>query len=710
MTTCHTDFETRSELNVSDVGAWKYANHPSTQVISTAFAFDDEPVEHLDEFQHPLKNKTPNASRDRLYEAAANPKIIFAAHNAGFERAIWKRRMVPLGYPKIPRHRWKDTAAKASRHGLPRALDGVCEALETPHQKDLTGNRTMKSLAKPRRTSKENPDRFWYPDKVPEKFKVLYSYNIDDVEAERDVDKAIPDLEPFEQEIWVLDQEMNERGIRIDREAVVKSIELLKQHKKKLLGDFVAATGWEVNSPAQNAKWKAWLNENGVEVSNVQGETLSKIIVMDEGEDLIPDYVKDAIKIALELSQTSTAKFSKLLEQMTDDDRIRDYLIYHGAERTGRWTGKLVQLQNLKRPPKGFDMDQVVADIKKYGYDVFSLFYPKVIDTISCSIRGMIISSEGHELYVSDFSSIESRVRAWFCDDKSALTLFWQLDCLLTDIDNYCAMASDILGRPITKRDEDERQMGKVGDLSLGFAGGINAFAKMAPSYNLDLNKLYPLLWPTTSFKERKRARKAWRAYKKTAEKPIKKRAGLAVDIIKQRFRKTHSEVSKMWKTIEGAAIAAIKEGGKQEVRNGVYFRMTKDKRFLRMYLPSGRYISYFKPRLASTKTPWGEDSYKIKYRGRKDGRDMWLITYGGKLFENAIQAIARDLMAFSFVNIRKAGFFPLLLVHDEGVAEAPIGYSTVERYNHVMRRKPQWAETLPMETAGWIGQRYKKG
>ncbi len=721
----HLDFETRSELSVTDVGPWKYASHPSTQVMSTAFAFDDEEVEHLDEFQHPLNStvKSGRISRNRLYRAASDPKIVFAAHNAGFERAIWRKLFVPLGYPKIPRKRWKDTAAKAARHGLPRALDGVCDALETPHQKDLSGNKVMRQLSRSRKPSKANPDKFLYPDKEPEKFQIMYAYNIDDVEAERDVDKAVPDLEESEQEIWELDQEMNERGIRIDREAVEKSILLLQQHKKVLLLEFYEATDGEVNSPKQFAKWKKWLNDNGCDADNVQGETLSKILFDDSTLGLLPNYVKRAIELASQLGRTSTAKYEKFIEQMGDDDRIRDYLIYHGAERTGRWTGKGVQPQNFLRPSKGFDIEQVVADIKQYDYTMFSLFYPNVIDTIAQAVRGMIIASEGYELYVSDFTAIESRVRAFLAGDLEAMKLFWDLDCLIADQDNYCAMASDILGRYITKADDDERQMGKVGDLSLGFAGGINAFAKMAPAYKLDLDALFPLIWPTATEKERKKAKKAYKSYKKKADKPISKRAGVAIDIIKQRFRRSHWAVAAFWKNIEAAAIRAIKDGGKQEVRSkrlgkngieevyhGIYFRMTKDKRFLRMYLPSGRYLSYFKPRLASTKTPWGDDAYKIKYRGRKDGRDCWLITYGGKLTENAVQAVARDLMANSFVNVRKAGFFPLLLVHDEAIAEAKVGYATIEQYNNVMRMKPKWAERLPLEVSGWIGKRYKKG
>ncbi len=698
----HLDFETRSELDVRKVGASKYASHPSTEIMSLAFALEDEPVELLTE-------ENLSSSKLKGYVARANQgKIRFGAHNAGFEQAIWRYLMARIhGYDPIAPKHWYCTAAKAARAALPRALGACGEELELAVQKDKEGNKAMLSLSKPRsRLSKTNKDRFWRPHTAPEKFKQLYAYNINDVDAERAIDVTLPDLEPEEQEIWVLDQEMNQRGMRLDREAILGAIRLLKQDKAEALKRFQTATG--LNSPKQLEKFKAWLTEHGFDLPNLQGETVASTLENDGLLYTLPPEVKTALQEARYLGRTSTAKYDKMLEMLGDDDRIRDYLIYCGAERTRRWTGAGFQPQNFIRMPKHFPLTQVIADIKQCDYDLFSLLYPNIIDTIALAIRGMIIPTEGHDMYIADFSGIESRVLAWLAGQEDLIELFWELDWGLRDNDNYCELASSFLGRLITKADDDERQMGKVAELFLGYNGGINAFVGAAVGYKINLELLAKVVLPTARRKELKLAKKAYNYYKKKAKKPVGKRVAMAVDVIKQRYRRKRKQIVQLWSDMHHASIAATRNKGQAfPVTDKVYFIRKGD--YLRMYLPSGGYLSYRRPRIKSKKNDWGTYDDVLTYLGRKDGIYKRLETYGGKLTENAVQAIARDLMAAAFVRVRKAGYHPLFLVHDEAVSEAPKGFNDIHHYNQIMREKPDWAKTIPIDVSGAITDRYRK-
>ncbi len=702
----HLDFETRSELSVTDVGAAKYAAHPSTEIMSLAYALDDGPVQHLDEYelQDDLSYKV-----EELWRYAENPTVTFYAHNAFFEQNIWAHQMVKQhGFPEITLNRWYCTAAKAARSSLPRKLEDVGAALELTTQKDLKGHAVMLSLSRPRRVSKGNTERFWTPKTAPDKFKRMYRYNVIDVKTEQGVDARVAELSPTERKIWLMDQEMNHYGLRLDREAVIKAIELLEEENARLLGLFRKATG--LNSPMQNEKFKKLLWSKGLRVLDLQGATLDKILEINESIPYISEETETILKLARQLGRRSTAKFYKMLEMLGDDDRLRGYLIYAGASRTLRWSGSGVQPQNFIRTPKGFDVEQVISDIKTYGYDLFSLIYPNVTDTVAFSIRGMIIASEDHEMFIADFSGIESRGLNWMAGQEDMLNLFRKLDAGETRIDNYCALASSILGRTITPDDDIERQMGKVGELSLGYNGGIQAFAQMSKNYRLNLDLLYPLIWPTATVKERRNAIKNYSAYRKKAEDPISPRAGMAVDIIKQRYRISRPHVRSFWREMEAAAILTVETGLDSPVRGGIWFELVgrgPDLELL-MHLPSGRPIHYRKPRVVHKKR-FGKITPVLTYMHQKDGQWRREDTYGGKLVENATQAVARDLMALAFLRIRRQGYKPLLSVHDEAVAENKKGVGNLEEYKALMRKKPKWAKTLPLEVTGCVAERYKK-
>lgn len=705
----HIDFETRSELDVSDVGSVVYAAHPSTDILCIGYAVDDGPVEirGFETFHSGIYSHL-RFQLSELEELAAMPDCIFIAHNSFFEQNIWKSIMVKrYDFPKIPIERWRCTAAKAAFFALPRKLEKASIALDLPIKKDMDGNRTMLKLARPRRPSISNPDRFWEPNKVPAEFEKLYDYNRTDVVVERLLDNSLRDLSPLEQEIWFMDQRMNHHGIQLDLPAISRAVEFMEICTERLLTEFKEVTNGAVEKPSQRNRFIEWIESFNILIPDLQAATVDRLLAQHKSEDPIlskklPDPIFKALSIRRQLSRTSTRKYQAMLNRVSPDGRLRDILLYYGA-RTGRWAGRGVQPQNFVRP-KG-DVYKTIDDLMNYEYDIFDMLYP-VMDAIAEVIRGMIIAGKGMVLYVADFAAIEARVLAWLAGETALLESFHKNECA------YCLLASTIYDRPITKANESERQVGKVGILAMGYQGGISAYAKMAGGYKLDMEPVFSIIWPTTTPEEREKATKSYQAYRHQSEDPISEKAGLAADIIKQRYRLANPAINKYWYIIENAAIEAVKTDKPVHVGKLIFFTHGKgDFRFLHVKLPSGRPLAYHKPRLRETKTPWGKMKYQLTYMGEDPDTHqyIWLSTYGGKLVENIVQAVARDLMAEAFLRIEKAGYIPALQVHDEAIAEVPKDFGNVEEYEALMAELPPWAEGLPVKAEGWKGPRYKK-
>lgn len=737
----HLDFETRSEMDLTDVGGAVYAAHPSTEIICIGWRLNKEPIEQYRREHIQDWDFWGPPSDCKLYRLAANPRIIFKAHNAFFEQMMWQYVMVErYGYPAIPIERWQCTAAKAAYYGLPRKLEKAAIALNLPVRKDMEGNKVMQSVSKPRsRTSKANPDRFWEPAKAPDRFQKTYEYNYGDVDVESYIDDVLPDLRPLEQQIWFMDQRMNHRGIKLDLPAVRRAIEFMEIAKEELLTEFRELTNGDVDRPSLRAQFMRWLTDNGCTLGDMQAATIDKLLAQDRESAFLLPAVQKALTIHRQLGRTSTAKYQAMLNRVSDDGRLRDILLYYGASRTGRWSGRGVQLQNLVRPK--VDIYKAVEDLMTMDYEWFKFNY-SVMDTIAEIVRGMIIADEGMELNVADFSAIEARVNAWLADEEELLDDFRNDHC------NYCSLATDIYGRPINKKEHpDERQIGKVGELALGYEGGINAFVTMASTYRLDLTPAYPHIWASTTPEERELATKAYNRYRHEAEEPVSREFGLAADIIKQRYRAKRTKIKENWRRTEDAAVQAVITGkpvkcgkvtfftngvrvinedikraakmagekytyhGKDYVRtqNGTCYEY--DTYYLHVKLPSGRCLNYHKPSLRDVKTPWGKTKKQLRYWGVNDKKHYTVIdTYGGKLVENIVQAIARDLMAEGFLRIEKAGYTPVLQVHDEAISEAPIGFGSIEEYETLMAVVPDWGVGLPVRAEGWRGPRYKKG
>jgi DNA polymerase bacteriophage-type len=714
----HADFETRSLLSVKDCGGYTYSRHPSTDVMCLAYAVDDDPINCLSE----LSGYAPDgAPMRKLRQLAGDPSIIFAAHNAFFEQCIWKNIMVPrYGMPEIPIHRWRCTAAKAASMSLPRDLEGVCKALNSPFGKDMAGNKVMLKLSRPRRL--KSGLVFWTPDDAPEDFEHLYKYCIADVEAERWVDKNLPDLSEREQKLWFLDQEINFRGVQLDVPAINQVLSFIDITTTKLTEEFQEMTG--LNGPSQVVKFREWLSENGCDLPNLQAPTVDKRLA---GGFLDSDDCIRALEIRRALSKISTAKYTAMLNRVdTEDNRLRDILMYYAAI-TGRWGGRGVQIQNL---PRGtVNSDTCLQHIMLGDYAWFDGCYSDPMAAYSSCLRGVLTAAPGHDLFVGDFSSIEARVVAWLAGQTQTLDIFRE------GRDIYCEEASTTFGRSVTKADKYERSVGKVEVLALGYGGGIGAFGAMARAYGVTLVPAYDYLWDRATEDEKTKARKSYNSYLTRAEKaenpdPLDRASGYAADVIKQRWRRRNAAIVDYWSRVEEAAINAVLTGQKQPVppyvtedENGwavvedipnVIFGMYGET--LLCQLPSGNCIKYPFARVAVKETPWGQEKYTLSYKvsdektwqfGRK-----W--TYGGALVENITQAVARDALAAALIRLAEAGYPIAFHCHDEAVADVPrinpeADAINLEYYLDLMAVVPEWAEGLPIEVEGWKGHRYRK-
>ena len=706
MVRVHLDFESRSKADIWSCGAYKYSQDPSTEVLCLAYTVDDSPVKVIKVWEiNEIDLQTPEAQMydvcfadygpdtEELFDLAKNPDAIFVAHNAYFEQCIWKNIIEKrFGFPEIPIHRWECTAAKSLAHGLPKSLKEVAHVLGLAEQKDEEGKRIMMKMCKPRKPTKNDPSEWC---EAPEDFEVLYKYCAQDVEVERAIDKALPDLNNTEQRVWQLDQEMNMNGIRVDMELVDKALEFAVEYSDKLNKRLFDITDGMVDKHSKRLAFLRWLELNGVALPDFTASTVRKAI--SEGSKL-PKLVLEALKIKMSLAKSSVTKYKAFKESTCEDGRLRDILVYHSAS-TGRWGGKIVQLQNLPRGNEKYT-DACAACIKKLSLADFEKLYPDVMGALSSCIRSVLLPDEDAALFVADYNSIEARVLAGLAGQQDTLDVFNNGDCV------YCKEAAGIFGRKITKKEKFERQVGKVATLALGYQGGIGAFGTMANAYALDLDPVYDIMFPSFSQQEFDSAEWAYNFYQSKVENPLSKKGGIVADVIKQRWRANNSAIVAYWNACENAAVAAVSFLGMEYKVGAVTFIRPVDSQFLYCELPSGRRLAYHKPEI---RTQGNREQLTYMTLLSQTKKYVRTSAYGGKLVENITQAVARDIMADAMLSVKKYGIFvPHLTVHDEIITSGPLNQD-VKELEREMCLTPAWAKNLPIAAEGWRGVRYRK-
>jgi len=646
----HLDFESRSRVDIWEVGAWAYSAHPSTDILCLAYAIDGGPVKIL-KWENFLNSIHFGFPCEDLLEALRDGQLV-SAYNAFFEQSMWTNIMVPVyGFPRIPIKQWRCVMAKSLSYAHPQSLDNCAQALQSTYQKNRAGHTLMLKMCKP------NAQGDWNED--PEDFEKLYQYCIDDVAAEREIDKMLPDLNPVEQTYWFLDQLINNRGISIDVKAVSKALEFIAKYTKNLNNIVYEQSGMQLDRVTRRQAVLDWVREQGIEIA---GYTKSDVKATLEQEG-IPEAVRTVLEAKLELGKTSVAKYQALSNSVSEDRRIRDTLIYHGAT-TGRWTGKLFQLQNL---PKGTVKNQegCISMLKKEQLDTFEIFYPDVMGALSSCIRGMIIASEGCELFVGDYNAIEARVLFWLTGEDYGLRQFRDNALIYED------MAQRIY--QVDTATKAQRDLGKRAVLGCGYGLGHVKFAATCAAWGQPISE------------------------------DLAKRA---VDT----YRATYGAVVKGWYDFDNAAIECVKT--KKSVVCG-RVRWSMDARgTLLCTLPSGRNLSYPGAFLEYTDTPWGNRKLTLHYMA-VDSNKRWSkeTTYGGKIIENITQACARDILAAAMLRVEVRGYPVIFSVHDEIVCDvlSQEGESNLEEWKKLLCELPLWAKDIPIRAEVFKTRRYRK-
>ena len=673
----HLDFETRSKISVADVGPWRYSLDPSTTVLCLCYKKSDSTKDMVSvitkvDFENYFDNRvlaggiipfSPGlANINRLVALAENPDVRFYAHNSMFEYCMWNNILAKVyGFPELKDFdRWECTASKAATHALPRALGACAKALHLSEEKDETGKRIMMKLSRPKKPSKKDPS-IWCDN--PEDFKTLYKYCEQDVIVESAIDNAIPELNPFEREIWKLDQRINSGGIKIDVETLDIAIRFVDTFKNKLNDELCYLTGGLVSKASEVKRLTEYLHDF---VDKKDLPSLNAASINEYLANCTDSKIKRILEIRQQAGKSSTSKLKKIKMCICPDNKVRDILVYHGAS-TGRWAGAGIQVQNFPRGAEEYDIDSVIETLKLNNYDVFATVYPNVIDAISASLRGFLIADTGKDFIAADYSNIESRVLFWVAGCDKGLTAFKHG----TDI--YCELATEIYKRKITKKDKEERQLGKTGVLGCGYQMGADRFkAQVKTMTGMDITR-------------------------ETA------------DLVVKTYRATYPEVVACWYAQERAAIKAVKERG-QLIKEGPIMWKVQGQ-FLYCRLPSGRCIAYAEPQIKPIETSWGEVKEQLTFMGVNSLSKKWerQHTYGGSIVENIVQATARDLMAYGMKNVEAKGYKIAMTVHDEVVASVDEGCGDVQEFETLLSTIPQWAKGCPVKAEGWRGKRYRK-
>lgn len=641
------DIETYSGNDISD-GVYKYAEADDFEILLFAYSINDGPVRIVDIAQG---EELP----PRVYDALTDPHVLKTAFNAAFERTCLNKF---FGL-HMDAEQWECTMVRAAMLGLPLSLDGVGRVLRLEQQKMSEGKALIRYFSVPCKPTKVNGGRARnLPEHAPDKWATFKRYCVRDVEVEQAIRRITSGykIPESERRLYIADQRINDRGVLVDMQLVEQAIRMDAAYKGRLNAEAAELSG--LDNPNSVAQLKAWLkSETGTTV-----DKLSKKDIPDLLASVSSDKVERMLRIRQEMAKTSTKKYEAMKETACADGRVRGLLQFYGANRTGRWAGRLVQVQNLPQNHLD-DLDYARELVKSGDMQTVELLFGNVPDTLSQLIRTAFIARDGCTFLVCDFSAIEARVIAWLAREK------WRLEVFRTHGKIYEASASMMFHVPveeITKTDP-RRQKGKIAELALGYQGGVGAMKQMGGE-----------------------------------------KMGLSEDEmndIVNNWRNANPAIVRLWKDVEDAARMVIRSGEPVSVK-GLKFFMSLGALMVR--LPSGRCLSY--PRPAIGQNRFGTAS--IQYEGVNQTTKQWGVqeTYGGKLVENIVQGIARDCLAVTILRLEEQGFPIVFHVHDEVIIEAPEdGVHTLEAVEEIFRTPIPWAPDLPLKGAGYKTKYYLK-
>lgn len=643
--TLEIDIETYSDVDLGKCGQYRYVESPAFEILLFAYSIDDGPVSVID-------LASGEELPDYLKEAIESKDVIKIAHNAAFERVCLSRF---LGYPTgkyLDPESLRCSMIMAAYNGLPLSLKGVGEALNLDAKKMTEGKELIRYFCIPCKPTKVNGGRTRnLPSDAPEKWTLFKAYNKRDVETEQGIVRRLSKY-PVPDFVWTeyhQSERINDRGIRVDIGFVQGCLNIDEQSKEHMTDRMKEITG--LSNPNSVLQLTKWLSENGVETPGLDKKSVQNLIKTTTGE------VQEALILRSRLSKTSIKKYQAMMDSVCSDDRARGMFQFYGANRSGRYSGKIIQLQNLSKN----HMEDLISPrllIRHKDYDTLDMLYDDIPDVLSQLVRTSFIPADGYKYIVADFSAIEARVLSWLAGEK------WRMDVFANGGDIYCATASKMFHCNVVKGGENGelRQKGKQAELACGYGGGVGAMIAMgALDMGMQEEELKPLV-------------DAWRA--------------------------ASPHIVNLWWEVDRAVKTCIKKGTTESV-NGLKFYMKSGVLFIR--LPSGRTLSYIKPQIGENK--FGGESVTYMFT---DTVNKWsrIESYGPKFIENIVQGISRDILCYAMSNLKD--YRICAHVHDECIIECPQD-ETVEHICQIMSQTPPWASGLVLNADGYECMFYMK-
>ena len=638
------DIESFSDVDLIKCGVYAYADSPAFEILLFAYSFDGGETQIIDLAQG---EKFPAEVEDAIFDVS----VTKTAYNANFERTCLSKYFGRY----IPPESWHCSAVQAAMLALPRSLEDVGRVLGLDEQKMKEGKELIRYFCIPCKPTKANGGRTRnLPCHAPEKWELFKNYCKRDVDVEKSIRRKLHNfpIPESEMELYRLDQRINDRGVLVDMKLVRNAVSCERLHKEVVTKRAYELTGLE--NPNSVAQLKGWLGDMGMEAESLSKKAVAEMIAETDGE------VEELLRLRLLMAKTSVKKYEAMVRSVCSDGRVHGMLMFCGANRTARWSGKIVQIQNL---PKNYIPDlELARELVKQGrFEDIELLYDSTPNVLSELIRTAFIPKPGCRFVVADFSAIEARVLAWLSGEQ------WRLDVFTSHGKIYEASASSMFHVPMEEitKGSPLRQKGKLAELGLGFGGAAGALISMgALDMGLTEDELPPLV-------------AAW--------------------------RKANPHITQFWWDVDAAAVKAVTEKQKTKVGKIIFEYKSG---ILFITLPSGRKLSYVKPRMAVNK--FGRDG--LTYEGISENKKWSRIeTYGPKLVENIVQGTARDLLAEAMLRVEKKGYPIVMHCHDEIIAEVPEGIGSVDEMCEIMAVQPEWAAGLPLRADGYSCSFYQK-
>ena len=653
------DIETFSSVDIKN-GAYAYSEAPDFEILLIAYKFSDEDKVKLID----LTDDPEELENLRFWDALTDPEVVKTAYNANFERTCLARYTGET----MPPEQWRCTMILAVQLGLPRSLAAVGPALglTEEEQKKKTGAALIQYFCKPCKPTRTNGQRTKNTRlNAPEKWELFKEYNIQDVVTEQIILKRLRDFRPdqSEQDLWTLDQEINDRGVLLDIPMARSIVEFDTERSADLLAEAQQITG--LKNPNSLAQLKPWLQSHGLPVDSLRKDDVSSIL----GDPDISDEVRRVLEIRQTLSKTSVKKYQTMLDIAGEDDRARGIMQFYGGH-TGRWAGRSLQPQNLARNTMPDDELDVAREFVKMGdFESLEMIFGEPAPIFSQLVRTAFIPSPGNRFVVSDFSAIEARVIAWIAGEE------WRLDVFRNDGDIYCESASHIYHVPVVKHgiNGELRQRGKVAELALGYGGAVGAMKQMDTTGSVPEEEMQGIVTQ-------------WRA-----ESP---------------------KIVRMWRDCQDAAVSVIRGNQPKRVLRSLqgiefYVKLVDGTPVLFIRLPSGRPIAYWDPKVMDT-----EMGPRITYMTQNQTTRKWerCETYGGKITENIVQSVARDCLAEKMKLLESMGYPIVFHVHDEMILDVPReDKQAAKLVDKIMAEPIEWAPGLPLKGGTYECDFYRK-